>query len=80
MIGLSILLKNGAKLRTKFTWQKDAQLDKSMTWEIAAKLGKKKGAKSDSIPFLPPIPMSFHFDLEPGIIWRLDNESIINLL
>ena len=25
------LLKNGAKLRTKFTFQKDAQLDKSMT-------------------------------------------------
>ena len=30
-IGLSILLKNSAKLRTKFTFQKDAQLDKSMT-------------------------------------------------
>ena len=25
------LLKNGAKLRKKFTFQKDAQLDKSMT-------------------------------------------------
>ena len=41
-IELSILLKNGAKLRTKLTWQKDAKLDKSMYWEIAAKLGKKR--------------------------------------
>ena len=30
-IELSILLKNGAKLRTKLTFQKDTELDKSMT-------------------------------------------------
>ena len=47
-IRLSILLRNGAKLRTKVTWQKDAEWDKSMSWQIGEKL-EEFGAKSDSI-------------------------------
>ena len=41
-------IKNGAKLGTKFTWQKDAILGESATWKIGAKLGES-GAKLDSI-------------------------------